>query len=108
MDTAQKGPPRSLICGIPPPDGRANAERLYALIKPRIALFVKYEFWYHHLKTLHHHNVPLFLISGTFRNDQHSSTGMEHAPCDAPAPFLISSCRTKRADHYSHHLGRPM
>ncbi|HQV53328.1 MAG: 3-deoxy-D-manno-octulosonic acid transferase [Flavobacteriales bacterium] len=53
-----------------PPDGRANAERLYALIKPRIALFVKYEFWYHHLKTLHHHNVPLFLISGTFRNDQ--------------------------------------
>jgi len=53
-----------------PPDGRTNAERLYAMIKPRIALFVKYEFWYHHLKTLHHHNVPLFLISGTFRTDQ--------------------------------------
>ena len=53
-----------------PPDGRVNAERLYALVKPRIALFVKYEFWYHHLTTLHHHHVPLFLISGTFRTDQ--------------------------------------
>lgn len=53
-----------------PPDSSANAQRLCDLIKPRLAIFVKYEFWFHHLRTLKDRGVPLFLISGTFRADQ--------------------------------------
>lgn len=53
-----------------PPDGAVNAERLQRLVNPRAAVFVKYEFWYHHLHALRRHGVPTFLIAGIFRRDQ--------------------------------------
>lgn len=53
-----------------PPDSSANAERLVGLVIPRAALFVKYEFWYHHLHALRSQGVPLYLISGIFRKEQ--------------------------------------
>lgn len=53
-----------------PPDGPRNAERLLRLVKPTAAVFVKYEFWYHHLHALHRHRVPAFLVSALFRKDQ--------------------------------------
>lgn len=53
-----------------PPDGKANAARLVSLIKPRAAIFIRYEFWYHHLMTLRVTGVPTFLVSGIFRPDQ--------------------------------------
>jgi len=53
-----------------PPDGRANAARLQRLVKPRAALFIKYEFWYHHLMALAAAGVPTFLVSAIFRPQQ--------------------------------------
>lgn len=53
-----------------PLDTYANAQRFVSLVKPQLAVFVKYEFWYHHLQTLQRANIPCILISGIFRKDQ--------------------------------------
>ncbi len=64
--------PNSLVTHVDylPLDSRANAERLQQLMRPSAALFVKYEFWYHHLKALRDGQVPTFLVSALFRVDQ--------------------------------------
>lgn len=53
-----------------PLDTRSNAEKFIRLINPEIAVFTKYEFWYHYFKSLHQKKIPLFIISGIFRPDQ--------------------------------------
>ncbi len=53
-----------------PADSAANATRLIALVKPRTALFIRYEFWYHHLMALSKAGVPTFLVSAIFRPQQ--------------------------------------
>jgi 3-deoxy-D-manno-octulosonic-acid transferase len=53
-----------------PLDTKDNAAEFVRLINPEIAIFTKYEFWYHYFKTLHQHQVPLFIISGIFRPGQ--------------------------------------
>jgi len=53
-----------------PPDSAANAERLVSLIAPRAAIFIKYEFWFHHLHALKAKGVPVFLVSAIFREGQ--------------------------------------
>lgn len=53
-----------------PPDGVANAQRLLAMVRPKAALWVKYEFWYHHLAALMKARVPTFLVSAIFREEQ--------------------------------------
>ncbi len=54
-----------------PLDTPANAKDFTSLLNPSIAVFVKYEFWYHFLKELQRAKVPTFLISALFRSDQH-------------------------------------
>ncbi|KEQ30463.1 3-deoxy-D-manno-octulosonic acid transferase [Pedobacter antarcticus 4BY] len=53
-----------------PLDTHRNAETFLRLINPEIAIFTKYEFWYHYFKVLKANKVPLLLISGIFRPDQ--------------------------------------
>jgi len=53
-----------------PLDTKKNADRLIQLLQPKYALFVKYEFWYHHLSSLFSHHIPTYLIAGHFRSDQ--------------------------------------
>ncbi len=53
-----------------PADTAANAEKFISIVKPDIAIFVKYEFWIHHINALHKKQIPLFLISGVFRKKQ--------------------------------------
>ncbi len=53
-----------------PADNDANAARLVAMIGPRAAIFIKYEFWYHHLHALKAKGVPVFLVSAIFREGQ--------------------------------------
>lgn len=64
--------PGSLVTHVDylPPDGAGNARRLVALVNPRAAAFVKYEFWYHHLHALKRAGVPTFLVSAIFREQQ--------------------------------------
>lgn len=53
-----------------PFDTYANAERFVSLARPRIAVFVKYEFWGNYISALHRYKVPTYLISAIFRSGQ--------------------------------------
>lgn len=57
------------ICYLPL-DTPANARRWVRLIRPQVALFVKYEFWYFYLRELRQADVPTVLFSGIFRANQ--------------------------------------
>ncbi len=67
---ARKDYPLATVVEYLPPDNARNAEQLQRLIAPKAAIFVKYEFWFHHLKVLRKNNVPTFLVSALFRKDQ--------------------------------------
>ncbi len=67
---ARKGFPAVTHVEYLPPDTRLNAERLLDLIKPRAAVFIKYEFWHHHLMALHRAGIPTYLVSAIFRKEQ--------------------------------------
>lgn len=54
-----------------PADTLSNMRRFVAAIKPRMAVFVKYDFWFNLLQVLHHENIPIVYISAVFRSDQH-------------------------------------
>lgn len=53
-----------------PIDTYQNAKQFISIVKPNIAFFVKYEFWFFYLQQLRLTNTPVYLISGVFRNDQ--------------------------------------
>lgn len=57
------------ICYLPA-DTRKNAERLIELVRPEIVFFVKYEFWFHYITELKKRNIPLYLVSAIFRENQ--------------------------------------
>jgi 3-deoxy-D-manno-octulosonic-acid transferase len=54
-----------------PLDTPANAKKLVALLNPKIAFFVKYEFWFNYLNELKSKSIPIYLVSGIFREKQH-------------------------------------
>jgi 3-deoxy-D-manno-octulosonic-acid transferase len=53
-----------------PFDTKTNAVYFIKTIKPVLAVFVKYEFWFHHLHQLKKYNVKTILISAAFRKQQ--------------------------------------
>jgi len=53
-----------------PLDSKKNATEFIDLIKPNMAVFVKYEFWYHYLKQLNNRKITTFVISARFYADQ--------------------------------------
>lgn len=53
-----------------PLDTARNANRFLQVAQPDCAIFVKYEFWFHHLQALHQSNIPTYLISAIFRPKQ--------------------------------------
>lgn len=53
-----------------PLDTRRNATEFIKLIQPSIAVFTKYEYWYHYFDELNKKNIPLFIVSGIFRKEQ--------------------------------------
>nr|WP_121270838.1 glycosyltransferase N-terminal domain-containing protein [Pedobacter schmidteae] len=53
-----------------PLDTPGNAQRFIQTVQPELAIFTKYEYWYHYFKALHQHNIPLLIISGIFRPNQ--------------------------------------
>lgn len=58
-----------------PADITANANTFVSLIKPDIAIFVKYEFWFNYLSELEKQHIPTYLICGIFRKQQHFFKG---------------------------------
>ncbi|MDD4108189.1 MAG: glycosyltransferase N-terminal domain-containing protein, partial [Prolixibacteraceae bacterium] len=53
-----------------PTDSINNAKKFLDLVKPQKAFFIKYEFWYFYISELKKRNIPLYLISGIFRDNQ--------------------------------------
>ncbi|MDR0543843.1 MAG: 3-deoxy-D-manno-octulosonic acid transferase [Odoribacteraceae bacterium] len=53
-----------------PPESPRNAKRFLQAVRPDVAVFVKYEFWYHYLRALHRAGVPTYLLSAAFRPSQ--------------------------------------
>jgi 3-deoxy-D-manno-octulosonic-acid transferase len=53
-----------------PLDTAGNAQRFVALVRPRLAIFIKYEHWHHHLHALKARGVPTVLASSIFRPEQ--------------------------------------
>jgi len=58
-----------IICYLPL-DTITNARRFLRLIRPEMAFFIKYEFWYNYLHILKHRNVPVYSVSSIFRDGQ--------------------------------------
>ena len=53
-----------------PLDTIANARRFLRAIRPVMAFFIKYEFWYNYLHILKHRHVPVYSVSSIFRPGQ--------------------------------------
>ena len=58
-----------IICYMPV-DTVTNARRFLRTIRPVMAFFIKYEFWYNYLHILKHRQVPVYSVSSIFRPEQ--------------------------------------
>jgi 3-deoxy-D-manno-octulosonic-acid transferase len=63
-------PLADIICYLPY-DTLRNAEKFISLVNPSIAILVKYEFWDNFISAIYRKHIPLYLISGIFRKEQH-------------------------------------
>ena len=58
-----------LVCYLPI-DTPTNALRFLRTVRPSVAFFIKYEFWYNYMHILRHRGVPVYSVSSIFRPDQ--------------------------------------
>ena len=68
-EVQKNNPVADHVCYLPM-DSRKNARKWARVIKPSLAIFVKYEFWHFYVKELHDNNVPLISVSSIFRPSQ--------------------------------------
>jgi len=54
-----------------PLDSPWNAKKFIRLVRPALAVFVKYEFWFRYLDFLYKEKIPVYVISAIFRSNQH-------------------------------------
>lgn len=53
-----------------PLDTKRNARDFIDLIEPKIAIFVRYEFWFNYLYACHDREIPVIYFSSSFRSNQ--------------------------------------
>lgn len=53
-----------------PLDFKTNADQFVHIVKPKFAIFSKYDFWIHYIQTLHKAQIPIFAISSHFHGKQ--------------------------------------
>lgn len=54
-----------------PLDTRENARKFIQIARPRVAFFIKYEFWFNFIDELYRNKIPLFVVSAIFRHKQY-------------------------------------
>jgi 3-deoxy-D-manno-octulosonic-acid transferase len=54
-----------------PIDTKKNAVKFIDVVKPEMAFFIKYEFWFNYIDCLFKKNIPVYFFSVIFRKDQH-------------------------------------
>ncbi len=67
---ARKSTPLADAVYYLPLDTAGNARKFIGTINPVMAIFTKYEYWYHFFNQLHSQHVPLYIVSGIFRPGQ--------------------------------------
>ena len=58
-----------IVCYLPL-DTIRNSRRFLRAVRPVMAFFIKYEFWYNYFHILQHRGVPIYSVSSIFRKDQ--------------------------------------
>lgn len=58
-----------IVCYLPF-DTKKNAKDFIEIVNPKIAVFVKYEFWCFMINELNCKNIPIYLVAGIFRENQ--------------------------------------
>ena len=53
-----------------PLDRKTWANQFVEMLDPKLAIFVKYDLWYHHLSALKRKHVPIYLIAAAFHKNQ--------------------------------------
>jgi 3-deoxy-D-manno-octulosonic-acid transferase len=66
----RKGYPNADYIFYLPLDTAPNARRFVRTVRPQLALFIKYEFWFHYSQTLRKNKIPLISVSSIFRKEQ--------------------------------------
>lgn len=62
-------PGADVICYLPF-DTLSNVRKFLDLARPKMAIFIKYEFWANYLTELKRRNIPTYIISAIFRKEQ--------------------------------------
>ncbi len=62
-------PGADIVCYLPL-DTIRNSRRFLRAIKPEMAFFIKYEFWFNYLHILKHRGTPVYSVSSIFRENQ--------------------------------------
>jgi 3-deoxy-D-manno-octulosonic-acid transferase len=63
-------PQADFVCYLPM-DTQANAIRFVNLLRPSVAFFAKYDYWFNYLEQLRRRNVPTYIFSAIFRPRQY-------------------------------------
>ena len=58
-----------IVCYLPL-DKKKKVDLFLNLVNPKIAIFIKYEFWYHYIHQLYLRKIPVYLVSAVFRPNQ--------------------------------------
>lgn len=62
-------PLADVVCYLPF-DKKRNVKKFFKLVQPKIAIFIKYEFWYNFVNQLNKRNIPTYMVSAIFRPKQ--------------------------------------
>lgn len=57
--------------GYLPSDSASNARRFLGLLRPKVAVFVKYEFWHYYLAEMKRQKILALCVSALFRPESH-------------------------------------
>lgn len=68
-DVRKDYPLADIVCYLPF-DKKRNVKKFLKLVQPKIAVFIKYEFWYNFINQLYKRNVPVYMVSAIFRPSQ--------------------------------------
>lgn len=68
-DVRKDYPLADIVCYLPF-DKKRNVKKFLGIIQPKMAIFIKYEFWYNFLNQLHKKNIPSYIVSAIFRKNQ--------------------------------------
>lgn len=58
------------VCCYLPFDTMLNARKFIRIARPKMAFFIKYEFWQNYISELHRQNIPTYSVASIFRPNQ--------------------------------------